>query len=189
MRLIKIVLPSWKSREARYIYFLSILLVIRTMMSIWLADVNGRVVKAIVNKSLPEFLRKIFNLFLFAVPSSMVNSGIDYIHKKLALLFRKRLTNHFHQEYLRNMHYYKICNLDNRIANPDQRLTRDAEKWASSLASLYINLVKPLLDMYLFSRKLSELVGWQGPALTFSWYGFSGLIIRLISPPFGRLTA
>ena len=53
------MLPSWKSKEARYIYFLSILLVVRTMMSIWLADVNGRVVKAIVNKSLPEFLTRV----------------------------------------------------------------------------------------------------------------------------------
>lgn len=117
------MLPSYTCKEARYIYLLTGLLVVRTMMSIWLADVNGRVVKAIVNKSFPMFLQKIFNLFLFAVPSSMINSGIDYIQKKLALLFRKRLTNHFHDEYLRNMHYYKICNLDNRIANPDQRLT------------------------------------------------------------------
>ena len=119
----------------------------------------------------------------------MINSGIDYIQKKLALLFRQRLTHYFHREYLRNMHYYKICNLDNRIANPDQRLTQDAEKWSSCLSSLYINMVKPLLDMILFSRKLSELVGWEGPAITFSWYAFSGFIIRLISPPFGRLTA
>ena len=59
VKLSKIVLPSWRSREARYIYLLTILLIIRTMMSIWLADVNGRVVKAIVNKSLPEFLRKV----------------------------------------------------------------------------------------------------------------------------------
>jgi len=49
--------------------------------------------------------------------------------------------------------------------------------------------VKPTLDMVLFSRKLSELVGWEGPAITFSWYAFSGFVIRLISPPFGRLTA
>lgn len=58
------------------------------------------------------------------------------------------------------MHYYKICNLDSRIANPDQRLTQDAEKWATSLSGLYVNLSKPVLDMFLFSRKLSELVGW-----------------------------
>lgn len=28
-------------------------------MSIWLADVNGKVVKAIVNKSFPEFLKRV----------------------------------------------------------------------------------------------------------------------------------
>ena len=56
------MLPGWKSKEAQYIYFLSLLLIVRTMMSIWLADVNGRVVKAIVNKSLPEFLRKVNKL-------------------------------------------------------------------------------------------------------------------------------
>lgn len=87
------------------------------------------------------------------------------------------------------MHYYKICNLDNRIQNPDQRLTNDAEKWANSLASLYLNTAKPILDIYLFSKRLAELVGWQGPALTFAWYAFSGFIIKNISPSFGRLTA
>lgn len=57
--LIKKVIPSWKSKESRYIYLLTVLLVVRTMMSIWLADVNGRVVKAIVNKSFPEFLQRV----------------------------------------------------------------------------------------------------------------------------------
>lgn len=70
------------------------------------------------------------------------------------------MTNHFHDLYLQKMHYYKICNLDNRISNPDQRLTQDAEKWSQSLASLYINTAKPILDMTFFSKKLAELVGW-----------------------------
>jgi len=123
LKLIKRVIPSWTSVESQYIVFLSVLLVIRTMMSIWLADVNGRIVKAIVEKNWSLFLQRIFNLFLFAVPSSTVNSGIEYLSLKLALRFRKRLTTHFHESYLKNMHYYKICNLDSRIMNPDQRLT------------------------------------------------------------------
>lgn len=90
---------------------------------------------------------------------------------------------------MKNMHYYKICNLDNRIANPDQRLTSDAEKWSTSLASLYLNTTKPILDIVLFSRKLAELVGWTGPCLTFGWYILSGIFIKNISPSFGRLTA
>jgi len=87
------------------------------------------------------------------------------------------------------MFYYKICNLDSRIQNPDQRLTQDAEKWAQSLSNLYLNLTKPVLDIVMFSRKLAELVGWEGPALIVAWYFVSGLVIRAISPPFGRLIA
>mmetsp|Transcript_21090 Transcript_21090/g.20248 ORF Transcript_21090/g.20248 Transcript_21090/m.20248 type:complete len:216 (+) Transcript_21090:384-1031(+) len=87
------------------------------------------------------------------------------------------------------MFYYKICNLDSRITNPDQRLTQDLDKWATSLANLYLNVSKPILDIILFSRKLSELVGWEGPALTIGWYLVSGIVIRLISPSFGKLTA
>lgn len=87
------------------------------------------------------------------------------------------------------MFYYKICNLDSRIQNPDQRLTQDLDKWAQSLASLYLNFTKPVLDIILFSRKLAELVGYEGPAMVFAWYFVSGIIIRFISPPFGKLTA
>lgn len=41
----------------------------------------------------------------------------------------------------------------------------------------------------LFSKKLAELVGWEGPGLVFGWYFLSGLFIRLVSPAFGKLTA
>lgn len=80
---------------------------------------------------------------------------------------------------------FQICNLDSRINNPDQRLTQDLDKWAQSLANLYLNITKPVLDMILFARKLAELVGWAGPLLTFGWYVISGIIIKFVSPPFG----
>ena len=63
------------------------------------------------------------------------------------------------------------------------------DKWASSLAQFYLNFTKPILDIVLFSKKLAELVGWEGPSMIVGWYFFSGVIIRLISPPFGKLTA
>jgi len=87
------------------------------------------------------------------------------------------------------MFYYKICNLDSRIQNPDQRLTQDAEKWASSLSGLYLNISKPILDIILFSKKLAEVVGWEGPGMIFGWYLMTGMLIKVVSPAFGRLTA
>ena len=49
------------------------------------------------------------------------------------------------------MFYYKIQNLDSRIQNPDQRLTKDAEMWANSLSTLFVNIAKPILDITMFS--------------------------------------
>lgn len=45
---------------------------------------------------------------LFAIPSSAVNSGLDYFTKLLANSFRKRLTSFFMEKYLKNMFYYKV---------------------------------------------------------------------------------
>jgi ATP-binding cassette subfamily D (ALD) protein 3 len=188
-KLLKIAVPSWKSKEAICLIVLSGLLVVRTYLSIWLADVNGQIVKAIVSQDFQQFLRRVMALVLFAIPSSTVNSAMDYFSKLLSVAFRERLTEYFHKQYLNNMFYYKICNLDSRISNPDQRLTQDLDKWSQSLAALYLNFTKPVLDIILFSRKLAELVGYEGPAMIFGWYFLSGVIIRFISPPFGKLTA
>lgn len=67
------------------------------------------------------------------------------------------------KKYLENLTYYKMTNLDGRITNPDQRLTQDIDKWALCLSNLYSNLTKPILDIFLFSRKLGEIVGVEGP--------------------------
>lgn len=87
------------------------------------------------------------------------------------------------------MIFYQLGNLDSRISNPDQRLTADIEKWANSLSTIYSNFTKPVLDIILFSRKLSELVGWSGPGAVIAWYLFSGILLKFISPPFGKMIA
>jgi hypothetical protein len=43
-KLIRIVVPSWNTKEALYLVVLTGLLVVRTFLTIWLADVNGRIV-------------------------------------------------------------------------------------------------------------------------------------------------
>ena len=45
---------------------------------------------------------------MFAVPSSAINSSLDYFDRRLANFFRKRLTDYFNRRYLSNMNYYKV---------------------------------------------------------------------------------
>lgn len=41
----------------------------------------------------------------------------------------------------------------------------------------------------MFSRKLSELMGWTGPLAVIVWYLFSGILLKVISPSFGKMIA
>lgn len=116
--LLKIAVPSVASKEFRYLAIVSVLLVIRTFLSIWLADVNGNIVKAIVNRNLNQFLRRVFGLMLFAIPASTINSGMDYYQRLLALAFRERLSHYFHDRYLQKMFYYKVILITNDPRSP-----------------------------------------------------------------------
>jgi ATP-binding cassette subfamily D (ALD) protein 3 len=189
VRLMKIVVPSWRSKEALALISLTVLLVSRTYLSIAIAGVNGHIVKAIVTRDFNMFLRRLVHLALFAVPASTVNSGLEYLSRKIALMFRIRMSKHLNGRYLKRLVYYQMCNIDNRISNPDQHLTEDVEKWATCLSNLYSNVTKPILDIVLFTRKLAEVVGYEGPLSMIAWYLLSGVVIRFITPSFGNLTA
>lgn len=58
-KLIKIVIPSWKSPALLDIVLLTVFLVFRTYLSIWVASANGRIVKAIIKLDLKLFLQRV----------------------------------------------------------------------------------------------------------------------------------
>ena len=104
--LLKIALPSWKSKQAGLLIVLTILLTIRTILSIRLAGVTGRIVKAIINKDLNLFLQRLMILGLYAIPGSAINSSLDYLNKRIALLFREELSKYFNNRYIKGKIYY-----------------------------------------------------------------------------------
>jgi hypothetical protein len=87
LKLIKIVIPSWKSQEALHLLVLTVFLCIRTYLSILLAAINGGIVKTIVDQDFKSFVKRCIFMMAFSVPSSTVNSTLDYMNKKIALLY------------------------------------------------------------------------------------------------------
>lgn len=84
------------------------------------------------------------------------------MQSKLALAYRTRLTHFVHTEYLSDNTFYSLGNLDDRIKNPDQLITVDIAKFSNSLAEIYSNLAKPVLDVILYNLQLSRNVGVEG---------------------------
>ena len=75
-RLIKIVIPGWKSKEARLLISHSFFLVLRTLISVRVAEMDGAIVKALVKGKGKEFLKRIVWWMLIAVPATFTNSMV-----------------------------------------------------------------------------------------------------------------
>lgn len=147
LRLLRIVVPGWRSKETRLLISHSVFLVVRTLISLKVAAMDGAIVKALVKGNGKEFLMRIVWWMLIAVPATFTNSMLSWHQAELSLKYRTRLTHYIHDKYLSQLTFYGISALDDRIKNADQLIAVDVAKFSSSLAELYSNLAKPLLDM------------------------------------------
>jgi len=150
MRLLRIVVPGWRSKETRYLISHSFFLVLRTLISLKVAAMDGAIVKALIKGNGREFLMRILWWMLIAVPATFTNSMLAYHQSELSLRYRTRLTEYIHDKYLSQLTFYGISALDDRIKNADQLIAVDVTKFSNNLAELYSNLAKPILDMVSF---------------------------------------
>lgn len=114
---------------------------------------------------------------------------LSYHQAKLALAYRTRLTSHIHKKYMSNMTFYALSALDDRIKNADQLITVDVSRFSNSLAELYSNLAKPVLDMVVYNWSLSRSVGGEGLFAMSLIVQLSATLMRALTPPFGKYVA
>ncbi|CAH0403603.1 unnamed protein product [Chilo suppressalis] len=191
--LAKIMVPGFRTQEVALLTAHTLCLFTRTLLSIYVASLEGSIVRHIVQKDLRRFAALLLQWFGIAIPATFTNSMIRYLEGRLALAFRTRLVTHAYQLYFRNQTYYKVANLDARIENADHRLTEDVSVFTQSVAHLYSSLTKPCFDLLLivltlatYSNKMKGNI-FLGPGIAFVVICLTGQLLRLLSPRFGAL--
>ncbi|KAI0757314.1 ABC transporter transmembrane region 2-domain-containing protein [Daedaleopsis nitida] len=195
-RILRIVIPSLRSKEAMLLCMHSSLLIFRTVISLYVAALDGKIVASLVRAQPVPFLFNILRWLLVAIPATWTNSWLSYVQNKLALAYRTRLTQEVMKQYLGDERdpqdikvFYKLANLDDRIKNPDQMITHDIQRFSTHLAAIYANVAKPVLDVILYNYQLSQNVGAEGLVLLTVLVQASAALLRTLTPPFGQYTA
>ncbi|XP_067290457.1 ATP-binding cassette sub-family D member 3a isoform X4 [Pseudorasbora parva] len=187
-RIIRIMVPRFLCKETWYLFLIAVMLVTRTYCDVWMIQNGTMIESGIISRDINLFKRHFYS-YLTVIPGiALVNNFLKLGLNELKLCFRVRLTKHLYDEYLKGYTYYKMGNLDNRIANADQLLTQDVERFCNSVVDLYSNLSKPLLDIGLYIFKLTTAIGAQGPASMMAYLLISGLFLTRLRRPIGKMT-
>lgn len=88
IQLLRIMVPGWRSKEAGLLTCATITLLARTFLSVYVATLEGQIVKRIVLKDVRGFFLMLARWFAIAFPATFVNSAIRYLEGRLALSFR-----------------------------------------------------------------------------------------------------
>jgi ABC-type uncharacterized transport system fused permease/ATPase subunit len=188
MVILSICVPSPVSREALLIGIQGLLLISRTLLTDFIAKIEGHCGRSIVQHQFTQFGRGVAGFAIVGVPAALVNAGLKYMQKQIMLSFQERLTTHLHEQYCSNRAYYAASVLKG-LTNADQRMTEDVEKFSFAISELYSYTFKPLLDVILFTRSLSHTMGYKGQIGLYCYYVAVAYLLRALSPPLAQMTA
>ena len=187
-KILAILIPSPLSPEALYMGLVAVMMISRTYCDVWMLNNGTAIERCIITGDGIGFKTHLFRLILAMLPLSVTNNLLKYGLWELGLRFRTRLTRHLYKKYLAGYTYYQVSNLDNRISNADQLLTTDVSKFCDSVADLYSNVAKPVLDIGIYAKALTANIGLQGPVVMLGYLVLSGVVLTRLRRPTGAFT-
>jgi len=106
-QLLRIIVPGLWTKEFALLVTHTASLVSRTFLSVYVAQLDGHIVKAIVQRDVRRFVLMLALWLGIAVPATFVNSLIRFLENQLGLALRSRLVQHAHQMYFNSQTYYR----------------------------------------------------------------------------------
>jgi len=155
--------PYWQSEErwrARGLLGVIValnlgLVYVNVLFSSW----NNRFYNALQGRDFTRFAHEFGIFCLLAVAFILIAVYQTYLNQMLVIRWRRWLTAHFIDEWLRDRAYYHLQLGEDGADNPDQRIADDLQLFVDATLSLSLGLLSSLVTLASFSVILWNLSG------------------------------
>ena len=180
-RFVTIAKPFFVSNEKHIAFALLVVLVslsiVVTKLSVWMSEIAGNYMTALSDRNGAEFYRNIWLFALAVACTTPVAVMYRYTEEKLALRWRRWLTQHYLDRYFSHRSYYRL-NIEKSLDNPDQRMTDEIRNFTGTTLSLLLIFLNAVINLWVWSRVLWSMSGVL--AATSFLYAFLGSVVAMI---------
>ncbi|KAH3686037.1 hypothetical protein WICPIJ_003037 [Wickerhamomyces pijperi] len=198
VKLFKVLVPSWKSNVPFYFFAQLVLLFIRALLTLRVAALDGWLVSSLIKKKTSTFFKLLLQWMALGIPAALTNSLLDFVTNQLSLNINRNFTGLLMEMYLptqdkdsakkKNPNYYSLLHApsEDKVTDPNQRITTDVTNLSSSLASLPNHVLKPSLDLILCSFELAKTGSAEGTLILGLVAHTTSLFLKFMSPNFTK---
>ena len=176
-----IAAPYWRGEEKWQAWGLLAILVLvllgQTGIAVLFNEQTGEFTSALAARDADRFweaIRFCLALLLVAVPAY---AFYFYVRDKLAIHWRRWLTNRFLERYFSKRQFYQL-NSNAGIDNPDQRIAEDINVFTQRTLFFLLLLIGSVLQLVAFSGVLWSISRWLVYFLVF--YAIAGTLVTVL---------
>jgi ABC-type uncharacterized transport system fused permease/ATPase subunit len=154
----------------------------RTLMHEGYSYVVGSLYKATVTRNVGMFA-------FFAVVNvaqdmltALVEEGVILQQELVGVMWRESLTKYCMEKFFTGANFYSAKNVDKRIPDIDQRLTKEIVDLSKEFPKMFASAVTPLFDVVWFSSRMISLVGLGGMGPFYVYIIATFVVVKFFMP-------
>lgn len=183
MMLLKIAVPGSEKK----LCLLMVGIIGRTLCHEAYSRVVGGLYNAVITRDIGKFALFALVNVVQDIFNGCVEEGVVLMQELVGIAWYQRLTKHCTDRFFAGSNFYRVKNIDKRISDIDQRLTKEVVDLSKEFPKMFASAVTPMFDVLWFTGRMVSLLGVVGMIPFYLYIGATFAVSKFLMPNYEAL--
>eukprot|EP01064_Diplonema_japonicum_P038951 TRINITY_DN9638_c0_g1_i1.p1 TRINITY_DN9638_c0_g1~~TRINITY_DN9638_c0_g1_i1.p1 ORF type:complete len:1224 (+),score=388.39 TRINITY_DN9638_c0_g1_i1:499-4170(+) len=178
VQLLRIVLPGSTTK--------TVMLVASILCRTWMHEVStvvtGKLLKAAVDRNKDAFVKYAALNAVQDIATAFLEVSVSYMQSSISIQWQDALAKHVQKLFMSNNAYYRIKNIDGRVADPEQRMTQEVQDLSNHLSAVLSKSIQPLANVLWISYRMRQIMSTEQLAPMYMYMMGVSAIVKYFMP-------